>query len=1005
LPAFPVLMLAVFGLTLFCSATLLFMVQPLVGKMITPLLGGTPEVWNTCMVFFQALLLAGYAYAHATTKYLGIRKQAALHLVVLLVPFLFLPISVNRSLIQGGVNPIPSLLLVLLFSVGMPFFVISTSAPLLQRWFSSTDHPSAKDPYFLYGASNLGSMLALISYPVVVEPLLKLGSQTTIWAVGYGCLVALIFACAYCLLKSAPAAELAAVPAAEPAQEPVAALAAVAAPAASESIHSGKPAGNGVRGTKGRKHDRRVTTSARGVSATADPKTQTTATPPEAAPTPTGREAEVTMARRVRWVLLSAVPSSMMLGATTYITTDLAPIPLLWVLPLALYLLSFIIVFAKVSQFTQSLIVFVEALAVWGLGMTRVYPLVETTSFVPLFWIVGLALFAGSVMILFLRDEALNHKAMILALPLLVLLVIFMMLSEIKPGIVDTIALHLLMLFVIAMVCHGELARDRPAPSHLTEFFLLMSVGGVLGGLFNALIAPMIFNSLAEYQVAMVVACLLLPPLTTEKGSSTTLIIDLSLAGLFLVFGVTLIGLRIYDPRYVLSAETLLQRTDFLVLLLGAVVLGVLGGLWMVWRDREERLARILDMVLPLTLLVLMVGLILGIYSNIVDAGLRKLVYNPETNTDGVLPLSLNRLRLILMYGLPAVLCYTFVERSLRFGLGVGAILIAASFCNQFEDRVLLQKRSFFGVLVVEKDDNYHRLVHGTTLHGKQFIDERLRDIPLTYYHRTGPIGQIMAAYNDPENPKELPKVGLIGLGTGTMACYARKDQEFTFYDIDPLVKKIAQNKDYFTYWSDAVERGAKLNLRINDARLEIERQVADEPDRPEEDKYSILVVDAFSSDAIPIHLITKEALEVFLKMMRQDGKIAFHVSNRYLDLKPVLANLAQEEGLAVYYNSDDDEDYPGKTRSTWVVLARDEKHLERLWTTKTWLPRRKELQGVIAPLVVVPDGGTGFHNLALGLYGASETIKAPWRKAETDPKVGVWTDDYSNLLSVFMWR
>jgi len=433
----------------------------------------------------------------------------------------------------------------------------------------------------------------------------------------------------------------------------------------------------------------------------------------------------------------------------------------------------------------------------------------------------------------------------------------------------------------------------------------------------------------------------------------------------------------------------------------------------MVWRHPEERLARILDVVLPLTLLVLMVGLILGADSSRVDSGLRWLTDSDAENGGGWLRMmSPNRLRLILMYGLPAVLCYTCVERSIRFGLGVGAVLIAASFCNLFEDRVLLQQRSFFGVLVVEKDRFFHRLVHGTTLHGKQFMDENRHDVPLTYYHRTGPIGQIMAAYNNPTNPKELPKVGLIGLGTGTMACYARKDQEFTFYDIDPLVKKIAQNTDYFTYWSDAVERGAKLNLRINDARLEIERQVADEPDRPEEDKYSIMVVDAFSSDAIPIHLITKEALQVFLKMMRQDGKIAFHVSNRYLDLKPVLANLAQEEGLTVYYNSDDEGDswnplspFHGKTGSTWVVLARDEKHLERLWTTKTWLPRRKEMQGFVAPLVVVPDGGMGLHNLALGLYGASETIKAPWKKAETEPKVGVWTDDYSNLLSVFMWR
>ena len=213
--SFPIVMLGTFALTLFCSAMLLFMVQPLIGKMILPLLGGTPEVWNTCMVFFQAILLAGYAYAHVSTKYLGIRKQAGIHLVVLLIPFLFLPISVNSSLIKGGVNPVPAVLLVLLFSVGVPFFVVSTSAPLLQRWFSRTNHPSAKDPYFLDGASNLGSMLALLGYPVVVEPLLKLGNQTSLWAVGYGFLVALIAGCAWCMWKSTLVAETVAEPALE----------------------------------------------------------------------------------------------------------------------------------------------------------------------------------------------------------------------------------------------------------------------------------------------------------------------------------------------------------------------------------------------------------------------------------------------------------------------------------------------------------------------------------------------------------------------------------------------------------------------------------------------------------------------------------------------------------------------------------------------------------------------------------------------------------------------
>ena len=492
--------------------------------------------------------------------------------------------------------------------------------------------------------------------------------------------------------------------------------------------------------------------------------------------------ATVTMTRRIRWVLLAAVPSSLMLGATTYITTDIAAIPLLWVLPLTLYLLTFIIVFAKVSKPAQSIIVCLEALVVFFLGMNRVYPLVEGGSSLVLaaFWLIAVALFTGCVLILLLRDDSLNHKAMILALPLLVLLVIFMMLSEIKPpSIVDTVALHLLTLFVVAMVCHGELARDRPAAAFLTEFFLLMSLGGVIGGLFNALLAPLIFNSLAEYQVAMVVAALLLPPLTTDKSSQLNLIVDLSLTGVFLACGATLILMRVYAPHadYPLAVRLFFKRGDYQMLFVG-LAMGLFGGLWMIWRERQERIVRILDLAMPAALLVLMIGLVLGAYSDRVYRGVNALVIHykitdktidslrdadvPEYMLDqlapmkdrgmdldsftyqlgycwnsgerktygpllleeahkGWLPMSQERLRLVLMFGLPAILCYTAVERLLRFGLGVGAILLAAGFCNQFDERVIMQTRSFFGVLVVENRGGYHRLVHGTTLHGQQF--------------------------------------------------------------------------------------------------------------------------------------------------------------------------------------------------------------------------------------------------------------------------------------------
>ncbi len=990
-----------------------------------------------------------------------------------------------------------------------------------------------------------------------------------------------------------------------------------------------------------------------------------------------------------------------MLGATTYITTDIAPIPLLWVVPLGLYLLTFIIVFAKISELAQSAVVFAEAVVVLSIGMTRVHPLVENAS--PwvngIFWAVALALFAGAGCILFLRDRDLNHKAMILALPLLVLLVIFMMLSEIKPGITDIIALHLLTLFVVAMVCHGELARDRPPASHLTEFFLLMSVGGVVGGLFNAMFAPLAFNSLAEYPIAMVAACLLLPPLTQEKPTRTSRYIDLTLAGVYVVSGVALIALRLCRPlyRWDLSGTPLENSSNWSWLLVGLLlgmigagylvlrgwtqqerlssgvgrcsglltiggplllvlagfialvcqfgqvldwprltmapmshlgrwallllgpILALAGGALLVWRNwnrSEDLWGRLLDLAMPLALLVLVVGLVLGSYTIPVKERLIWVTERDPEEGRRWLPFTADRLQLILMYGLPAILCYTCVERSIRFGLCVGAILLGSSFCNIFnKDEILRQTRSFFGVLIVEtQGEHFKRLLHGTTLHGQQFAvedqkelrglvlgmlekelkgdrpprpeeaarlthlkeqleasrrwqelsqvllclpdtagrflplsqglsqclhdaaesnwrtayleflgpldaDESPRRLPLTYYHRTGPIGQIMEAYS---TEKSKPPVALIGLGTGTMATYCRPGQKFTFYDIDPLVVEISTRKDrrlmeeyekvrqlnevraergekpfrlpqeyHFTFWKDALERGANLNLIINDARLAIEKQVAEnekveadnrklreegkEPMPLPHEKYKIMVIDAFSSDAIPIHLITRQALQLYLKILDEDGIIAFHISNRYLDLRPVLHNLADKENLAVYSNSDDKEHYAGKTSSTWVALARDRKYMDRLINEEKMTAVKDQWKDTARVLMCLPDTGGRLLPFSQGLNYALTANQAPWkvpgsiegdvyllptnaaediasivarRRHEQEPlalridsrpspadypteerykkklreyealyhkklkeyeqqrkKVGVWTDDYSNVLSVFSWK
>ncbi len=538
----PAVMLGVFTFTLFCSASLLFLIEPMAGKMMLPLLGGTPAVWNTCMVFFQGILLAGYGYAHWSSTALGSRKQAQLHLAILALPILSVAIngllfggmlSPNEKLILGHEgNPIPALLLVLTLCIGVPMFVVCTSAPLLQRWFASTDHPMAKDPYFLYGASNFGSMLALVGYPALVEPNLTLKNQQIVWVVGY-CMLALLTAgCALLMWKSNTAPE----PSPSPKGDNPGHL--IETVAKAQTVPS---------------------TAIKGVSRdiTRVPGTHPGKLPAEPPADGPQLDRPVTWARRLHWVALAMVPSSLMLGATTYMTTDIASIPLLWILPLALYLLSFIIVFAHISPRTQSIVttIFLVVLAgglAWSIA-NHFFPEQngdadknETMRWI--LYLIGAGLAAFSLKILRVRDSALIHRVMIMIMPLLVLLIIFMMLSGIRPtSIVTTIALHLAVLFSVSMVCHGELARDRPAARDLTEYFLWMSFGGVVGGLFNGLFAPIAFRGIVEYELIMMVACLLLPPLGVSKDSVWARRADVALALIFLAVGGFLLISRSLD--------------------------------------------------------------------------------------------------------------------------------------------------------------------------------------------------------------------------------------------------------------------------------------------------------------------------------------------------------------------------------------------------------------------------------------------------------------------------
>ena len=790
-------LMILFSITIFVSASLLFLVEPMFAKFILPLFGSTPAVWTGSMMFFQMALLIGYLYVHATTAWLGARKQAVLHLAVVLLPLLVLPLTVpaDEWAPSSEANPIFLLLGLLLVSVGLPFFAISTTNPLVQKWLADTDHPAARDPYFLYRASNLGSVIGLLGYPLLVERELTLDTQGIVWSVGYGLLLVLVLASAVMLWRS-PRPSVAEV---EEAAEPLA----------------GDPVSGG------------------GSPQTADPSL--------AEP----REEGLTLLRRLRWIGLTFVPSSLMLGVTAFITTDITPIPLLWVIPLSLYLFSFVVVFSP-SQ----------------------------------------------------RMPDLIHKVMVGTLPVMMAVLVLTILIELRNPYWLLILLHLLGFFVVAMVLHGEVARDRPPARNLTEFYLWVSVGGFLGGVFNALIAPIAFDTVVEYPLAIVLACVFLPGLVLSRLLQS----DRDGGG----------EGRSREGEEVSGDDEEERET---ITSSGSRTPG------------SRRLDLALDLALPLALGLAMWGI--------------------STAIDEYLPVDYISLAWQTMLGLAVGLCLWFAysaARPIRFGLGIAAILIVGTITSGAG--ALYEDRSFFGVYRVTGDDQVHTLVFGDTNHGSQVLGVQPPE-PTTYYHPTGPVGQVFDAL-----PEATSRPAVVGLGTGTMACYNRPGQQLTFYEIDPLVESIARNNDLFTYLRDCPGQN---DVVLGDARLSL----ADAPDA----EYGIIVADAFSSDAIPVHLMTREAVDLYFDKLQSDGVLLMHISNRHLELEPVLGNVAQDAGLVCRAQYDqENESTPGKFVSHWVMMSREE-----------------------------------------GALG-SMADDARWSSCETNPDSPVWTDDYSNLLSTFVW-
>jgi hypothetical protein len=858
----------------------------MIGKVVLPYLGGTPQVWNTCMVFFQAALLAGYLYSHEITKRFGLKKQVLCQFLLLLLPLAPLALlKLDVGKIAGGWlppttdgNPIPWLLLVLTLVTGLPFFVVATSAPLLQKWYADTGAIGAKDPYFLYGASNLGSMLSLIAYPTMIEPNLSLHQQARYWMMGYAALLTLTLVCGLFARSFGRSA-----------REGTRDLGRMLLRAAQErELRFGDD--------------------------------------------DSGQDC-VSIFRRLRWILLALVPSSLMLGVTTFVTTDIAPVAMLWIIPLTLYLLTFILVFTRLPrQFTPVLVALLIGTVIaycihWRFPQYGDEYLrdVRLADLLPLqlgpvlsnFLAVRHVLYFVAFMLICLLLPRVTHAVMVCLLPVVIALLLKLPLPNgliinltgfglglytILDKTWQIIALHFVALFVAAMVCHGELARSRPQPRYLTGFYLCMSIGGVLGGCLNAVLAPMVFDTLLEYPVMIVAACLLLPRL----------------------------GLSTKHP----------------------------------W-------TRMVDMVVPACLVAF--GLIAGFYFLLHDASVREYVAGKVQRW----PVSWNE-----------AAAKWVRSRAPR------------------EPTLLHHERGFFGVVRVRSTETwqgeYHYMQHGNINHGMQRVryyengsasifaplaactnpwdaalavvvrdqvrKDRRRDEPIAYFQSSGPIGDL---FTEIRSRNRRIRIGVLGMGTGTLAGYAERGWRIDYYEIDPAVPRIADNSatDYFTYIPDAKKRGVTVNTYLGDGRLQIQK-------RAEDGEYDLIFMDAFSSDSVPVHLLTKEAIELYLKKLAPGGIIVVNIANRYLDFKPVFGNLAHELGLASMVGDSfpDGFFYRGPEVSDlyaceWVLLARDKKDFGLL----------NEYAG-------------GWHN------------QSWWFTLDRNEKLGVWTDDFSNLLGVFDW-
>jgi len=714
--------------TLFLSAFLLFWCQPMVAKMMLPFLGGSASVWTTCVLFFQTMLLAGYVYAHWLGKF-HLRRQIITHVLLMLAAFVFLPIRLSAETAgDATVNPVRWLLVELLATSGVPFFVLSTTAPLVQNWLSKTKLESQRDPYFLYSASNAGSLLALLVFPLIIEPKLGIDTQSSAWAAGYGALLLMVGSVAGVSLKYV-------------------------------------------------RHE------------TAFDE-----------PVPS-----VPVISRLHWVAAAFVPSALMLAVTNHISVNLAPVPFLWILPLATYLLTWILAFAKSTPFSSD----------------------RVSKYIPVVLLILFPITTAS----FPVGRRWNWLL---------------------------IAGHIVILFAGGLLCHSVLASRRPHPRQLTEFYFWIALGGALGGVFAAIVAPALFSTVFEYPLLFASIALFREKRDSEdvlRNRDSVYTAALALAAFATWFAFRKFGVDV-TQNHIAAA---VANTAFLLVVF-------------MFRKHHARFAACL------TVLVLA-------YS----------------------------------FALPE-----FIEKGER----------------------MYVVRNFFGVKKVLFDlgGNRRKLLHGDTLHGLESQDPAKAGLALSYYHPTGPAGDVMRILET----RPPQHIGVAGLGAGTMAAYANALRHITFFDVDPQVAFIARG--FFTFTRRC---GDNCDVVLGDGRLAIQQY----PDG----EFDLLMLDAFSSDSIPSHLVSREAVQIYLRKLKPDGLMLFHVSNRYLKVEQLVASLIQDAGLVGLVRNDNDESIYGKTGSDYVVAARAIEHLNSLPDDESWYP-------------VDADG------------------------------VAPWTDDYSNLLGIVRW-